>query len=280
MSEATIFATIKSMVANNELKDAIELLENTLTDKRLVNELALQKAKLNEVRHQQLNDLISIELANRERSKVRYALLGIIDNAQQEEQDIPEEKSFLGRQAGLMISLLLVALLGGTIAYLFFIKQDKSKIDEPTTNEHPVVVDTLEKKKDQSDNTLKNIAQSTTQNTVNEAPKTKKITKVPNQESGKSIDEETAKADLISYPKIRGRVLDENDKGVKGVRVIVEDVEVLTDQLGRFSIALTAAKGTYAAKAPLLLEYMLDSTYYESTDVFIGDNNLVLRIEK
>lgn len=280
MSEATLFATIKSMVVNNELKDAIELLENNTTDKRLLNELALQKAKYNEVKHQQINDLISIEQANRERSKIRYALLGLIDRAQQKEPPASNQRLFGGRQTGRLVLLVFVILLGATMAYIFYINKDKSSKDSPTVNEQPIVVDTLEKKEDQPKNTLKNTENSEVQRALTKDSKPKSLNKEPNQESTAAAHESKTEVEAITYPKIKGRVLDQHDNGVKGVRVAVEEVEVWTDQLGRFAIELRAAKGTYSASHPLLLEYMLDSTYYESTDVFIGDDNLVLRIEK
>jgi hypothetical protein len=280
MSEAKLFATIKSMVADNELINAIELFENHTTEKQLLNELSLQKARFNEVKHQQLNDLISIEQANRERSKIRYALLGLIDKAQQKDN----QKPLANRRSGFIALLAIVILLGGTMAYLFYKNKDKSSIKEPGADKQLTVADTIEQKTEEPASTLTPAGHSKKNSTNTKQPGPVNANNPPSRENLTAVDESDKPAarekEVITYAKIKGRVLDQQDNAVKGVRVVVEGVEVRTDRFGRFSIALTSAQGTYSATDPLLLEYMLDSTYYESTDVFIGDDNLVLRIEK
>lgn len=78
MSLAKILETCRTLIGNNKVKQAINLLEENFQDGDYLAEIVLQKNKLAHLQKQERLGLLSFSEASTERNKIVHALLSLI----------------------------------------------------------------------------------------------------------------------------------------------------------------------------------------------------------
>lgn len=86
--ESKVLTDITDLIANNQLKAAIQLLRQLLDGNALLDEVILQSARYTELKRQIRMGTIEYEKADVSKNKIRLALLEMIDELQDKaEQD-------------------------------------------------------------------------------------------------------------------------------------------------------------------------------------------------
>ena len=266
MNISKIQDQIRDYIAQDKLKEAIELLRRHVNTDELLNNVIMQSATYNEIKKLINKGVISFEQTKIPKANIRNSLLQLASELENDQTLRDDKRKSISIAFLVFFSLFIVSILLLYI-YLGFIekKENDSSVD---VNEDSFIADKV--------NNEGTVAIEETNDTVSLI-----IEDVIVLNTGAGID--PSKKNVVEnlldkqtkLPIIKGQVLDENDKGIVDAIIVTPDgSEIKTNKFGLFSLTLEKPEEEYPSK--IYLYYFKDSLESKSL-ISVGQKNITLR---